>query len=59
MVLKKLTEATYTLYYADGTEYDFSVFSYDLVIVDAHNLLYIVALWLGSGLIYFLDMQIW
>lgn len=56
VVIKKMTQATYTLYDADPTEYDFGVLG---VLEDSHNFLYIAALWLGSGLIYFLDMQIW
>lgn len=51
-----MTVATYTLYEADGTTYDFGVFG---DFNDDNNILYIAALWLGSGLIYFLDMQIW
>lgn len=54
-VVKKLTLATYVLYNSDGTEYDFGIFSFE----DANNIVYIAALWIGSGLIYFLDMQIW
>lgn len=56
VVIRKMTVATYTLYDADPTEYDFGRLG---TVVDTHNYLYIVALWLGSGLIYFLDMQIW
>lgn len=56
VVIKKMTLATDTLYNADSTEYDFGVLG---VLSDSHNYLYITALWLGSGLIYFLDMQIW
>lgn len=48
--------ATYTLYDADSTDYDFGALG---TLTDSHNYLYIAALWLGSGLIYFLDMQIW
>ena len=48
--------ATYTLYDADSTDYDFGALG---ILTDSHNYLYIAALWLGSGLIYFLDMQIW
>lgn len=59
VVIKKLTLATYTLYSADGTDYVFDIFNLNLTISDSHNYLYIAALWLGSGLIYFLDMQIW
>lgn len=54
-VIKKLTLATFVLYYSTETVYDFGLFVY----TDEHNIVYIVALWLGSGLIYFLDMQIW
>lgn len=56
VVIKKMTRATDTLYTADGTEYDFGVLG---TYTDEHNYIYIAALWLGSGLIYFLDMQIW
>ncbi|CAM9463390.1 unnamed protein product, partial [Hapterophycus canaliculatus] len=56
VVIKKMTEATYTLYNADSTNYDFGILG---ILNDSHNFLYIAALWLGSGLIYFLDMQIW
>lgn len=56
VVIKKMTLATYTLYNANSTDYDFGVLG---VLTDSHNYLYIAALWLGSGLIYFLDMQIW
>lgn len=54
-MIKKLTLATYVLYNSDGTEYDFGLFSF----VDSRNIIYVAALWIGSGLIYFLDMQIW
>ena len=57
VVIKKMTVATYTLYGEKRTEYEFGPVLGTLV--DDHNYLYIVALWLGSGLIYFLDMQIW
>lgn len=57
VVIKKMTVATDTLYHAEATEYDFG--DYLGVFVDTHNYVYIAALWLGSGLIYFLDMQIW
>eukprot|EP00903_Cladosiphon_okamuranus_P007590 g7363.t1 len=56
VVIRKMTVATYTLYDADSTSYYFGWLG---TLVDSHNYLYIVALWLGSGLIYFLDMQIW
>lgn len=56
VVIRKMTVATYTLYEADPTSYDFGLLG---TLVDSHNYLYITALWLGSGLIYFLDMQIW
>lgn len=48
--------ATYTLYDAEPTDYNFGELG---ILTDSHNFLYIAALWLGSGLIYFLDMQIW
>ena len=57
VVIKKMTVATNTLYNALPTEYEFGPLLG--VLTDEHNYLYIVALWLGSGLIYFLDMQIW
>ncbi|CAM9689894.1 unnamed protein product, partial [Ectocarpus fasciculatus] len=56
VVIKKMTLATYTLYEADPTDYDFGILG---TLEDTNNYLYIAALWLGSGLIYFLDMQIW
>ncbi|CBJ30457.1 1,3-beta-glucan synthase, family GT48 [Ectocarpus siliculosus] len=56
VVIKKMTLATYTLNEADPTDYDFGVLG---TLEDTGNYLYIAALWLGSGLIYFLDMQIW
>lgn len=56
VVIKKMTLATYTLNEADPTDYDFGILG---TLEDTGNYLYIAALWLGSGLIYFLDMQIW
>ena len=49
----EMTIATDTLYNASPTNYDFGIFG---VIEDSTNIIFIVTLWLGNGLIYFPDM---
>lgn len=59
VVIKELVRSTYILYNASSTEYDLSIVGLELVFTDTNNTIYVAALWAGSGLIFFLDLQIW
>lgn len=57
VVIKEMTVATNTLYNLGVlTTFNFGFFG---TWEDDHNIIYIVALWIGNGLIFFLDLQIW